>query len=332
MPDAGGDAVNMSPQLRADCDTERSIDRIAFRTYLSRLRWTAGSFEVVPVVREHAGPGESGQGSAARPIRPGFLIHSLFGIGLRSVACLENPRCREACIHPKGCVYGRLLETHPAQSGLPLAGVERAPVPFAIDAPWSMYEPGGPLRFRMVLLGDAGALRDTVTEALIAGFVDGMDESRCPVSLVPGAWRDGRLGAAAETSGGAFRMVLTSPLRLVRRKKELAEFDLGAVVRDLGFRLAVWGCHHQGLEWPAPWRFLQDEAAAVRVTAAQVRQVSFHRYSGRQERVIPMKSLLGTVDLEGVSPDLTLLLHAGEVCGLGKGPSIGLGRITLGEL
>lgn len=312
-------------------------DREAFRSFLSRLYWTAGSFEVLPVMpkrseREVFGPREPG-----RPVRPGFLVHSLLGLGLRAVACPLQPRCDGACRRAKECAYGQLLQPQPAQSGLPLSGVERAPVPVAIDAPWKFYEPGAPLRFRVILLGDASLLRDTVTEALIEGFIGGVGPGSSLVSVVPRGWRDGRFGAVetdstAEPVGRRLRILMVSPLRLVRNKKELATFDLESVVRDLGFRLAVWGHYHEGLEWPAPWRFLQDDAHAVRVTASDVRQVSFHRYSGRQDRVIPMKGLMGTVDLSGVSPDLALLLRAGELCGVGKGASIGLGRIRITDI
>jgi len=312
-------------------ESERLDDRGCFRDYLSRLSCAAGTFEIGSSPPASVGRRGLQAERASRPVRPGFLVHSLLGMGLRAVACALKPRCEGSCRRPGDCAYGRLLEPQPARSGLPLSGVARAPVPLAIDAPWGFYEPGEPLRFTVVLLGAAAALRDLVAEAIGVGFAKGIGPGLHPVSVAPLGWQDRSAAVTGEGDSGECRLRITllSPLRLVRDKRELASFDLGSLVRDLGFRLAVWGHYHQGMEWPAPWRFLLEDAQDVRVACPDVRLVSFHRYSGRQGRAIPLKGLLGTIVLAGVSPDLALLLRAGEVCGIGKGASIGLGRIRI---
>jgi hypothetical protein len=312
-------------------ESEQRDERGCFRDYLSRLSCAAGTFEIRSSLPGSVGRRGLQVQPPSRPVRPGFLVHSLLGMGLRAVACPLQPRCEGSCRRLGECAYGRLLEPQPARSGLPLSGVARAPVPLAIDAPWGFHQPGEPLRFTVVLLGAAAALRDLVAEAISVGFAKGIGPGLHPVSVAALGWRDRR--AAVPGGGGSgerrLRVALLSPLRLVRDKRELATFDLGSLVRDVGFRLAVWGHYHQGMEWPAPWRFLLEDAQDVRVAYSDVRLVSFHRYSGRQGRAIPLKGLLGTVVLAGVSPDLALLLRAGEVCGIGKGASIGLGRLSV---
>jgi hypothetical protein len=101
------------------------------------------------------------------------------------------------------------------------------------------------------------------------------------------------------------------------------------LVRDLNFRIAVWGCAYQGLPWAAAWTFLQDDAKAARVRVPQAEWVDFRRYSGRQARSLQLGGLLGSIEIEGASEELRLLLEAGCVCGAGKGASIGLGRMLI---
>jgi hypothetical protein len=234
-------------------------------------------------------------------------------------------------VSPSECAYGLLLEPRPGVSEHPLSGVARVPVPVAIDAHWSLCEWGTPLRFRVHLLGHAADHRRVVEDALIEGFVEGTADA-CPVSLAVRGWsecqtRDVVSNVGAGTAIERLRISMLSPVRLLRQKKALDTFDLASVARDLMFRISVWGHYHEDLEWPQAWRFLQEDAAAVRIKDTDVCLVSFHRYSGRQDRVIPMKGLLGTVEIERVSPELALLLRFGEICGIGKGASIGLGRM-----
>lgn len=309
-------------------------ERERFRGYLARLTYAAGTFDFAPG-RQTPDGGRGARSEHRRRVRPGFFLHSLLGLGLRSVGCAERPPCPGPCRRPNACAYGRLLEPRPGASGPPLSGVERAPVPLAIDAPWEMYEPGKPLRFRMILLGEAANLRGAVTEALSAAFMPGARGLLPTAPSVASAWQE---GGAADSGARAFplsarisvRIDFTTPVRIVREGKELEAFDLGSLVRDASFRLATWGHYHQGLEWPDPWRFLQDDAVAVRAVEQDIGLVRFRRYSGRQNRAIPMKGLLGWIRLAGVSADLALLLSAAALCGLGKGASIGLGRIRLG--
>jgi hypothetical protein len=192
---------------------------------------------------------------------------------------------------------------------------------------------------RIHLLGRAALLRGAVADGLAKGFGGGVGSGRTPWETTLLSWQqwqgDKHVAACAGVRGsaapGRFTLRLRSPLRLVRNKLELREFDLRSLVRDLAFRLAVWGHFHEGLEWPEPWSFVDDEAAAVRIDRSELRWQEVPRYSGRQRREIPQGGLIGFVELSDVSFHLRLLLEMAQACGAGKGVSSGLGRLRVEE-
>jgi hypothetical protein len=206
-----------------------------------------------------------------------------------------------------------------------------------MDAPWARWRIDSPLEFRVRLLGNAGALGERVTAALTNALSAGIGKGHVPVVLEAGEWQPGSMTFEANGAPLPQRLLLQlrTPLRLVRAKRERRSLSLTDLARDLSFRAAVWAHYHQGLEWPPPWTFIQEEAASARVVEGDIRCVRFVRYSARQRRVIPMIGLLGWAELDGVGPALARLLRLGAVSGAGKGASIGLGRLKvldLGEL
>jgi hypothetical protein len=171
-----------------------------------------------------------------------------------------------------------------------------------------------------------------VTAALNAALRKGVGSLRVPMRLSEVAWRTGRgrdrvaclLGETASLD-----LHFLTPLRIQRQKRELREFNLSELTRDLNFRIACWGHYHQDLPWAPRWPQLLEELQDVQVEDASIRCVRFERYSSRQGSAIPMSGLVGKVRLRNVGPGLRLLLALGEVCGAGKGASIGLGHFRL---
>jgi hypothetical protein len=305
-----------------------------FAAYLGALSWARLAIDAIPMEASHL----KSSSQARNGLRVGFLAHSLIGLGLRETACREPRVCAHACAQPHRCAYGGVIEPRAGSSGLPLERVARIPPAYAVDAGWEAWEAGGPLRFAIYLFGRAAGHASSVTAALEAAFGRGvgpdrtrMESIRC--TLTAGHLADqhavGLLSGDASAGARGVRLELRSPLRLVRRKQAIKGFCLSDLVRDLNFRVAVWGAHHQGLPWAPCWPFLAADAQAARVVADDTRWVTFTRYSATQRRAIPLGGLVGTVTLAGVSPRLIALLGAGAVAGGGKGGAIGLGRFDV---
>lgn len=317
---------------------ELESERVRFRDFISALDWVTGEFE-----GEIPGDGSARLAPAPMPpgraVRAGFLIHSLLGAGLRQATCQREPACPGACERPTECVYGRLWEPSPQEESRPLAGVARVPLPLAIDAPWEMVGAEERLRFRLHLMGSARQFQSEVESVLLKTLEAGrasiaLNESKPAVTWLEGSGRALRSDLEQSTDSDPaarhnIRLDFHSPLRIVRRGVELPILDLGSLVRDLAFRISVWGRHYQGMDWPSPWLFLWTEARGVEVHQSRMKRIVFSRYSSRQRIRIPMSGLMGPAELKGVTPDLLLLLRLGEICGAGKGASIGLGRYDL---
>jgi hypothetical protein len=174
--------------------------------------------------------------------------------------------------------------------------------------------------------------------ALETSFAHGVGSTRVRMTVVRALLSRSCLeGPPAACAGGGaprealVKIELRTPLRLVRRKQPLRSFSFDELVRDLNFRLAVWGSCHQGLPWAPRWTFLAEDARAARPLADDTRWVSFSRYSASQRREIPLGGLVGSITFEGVTPRLLALLRAAEVMGAGKGGTIGLGRLVVTE-
>lgn len=329
--------------------------RTGFIRFVSRLSWVTGVFDASPFPRtpEPRPPALSPTGSTRpaemcarpRPFRPGFLVHSLLGKGVREIAREEEPPCAGPSESPGECLYARLFEPRPAKRdspGTPLGGVERLPGPVSVDAPWRLADERTGFRFRLNLLGRAALLRSAVSDGAARGFAGGVAATRSPWRLSVVCWQShtgqdvvARVLRPGRTSLASGRKTITlhfrSPLRLVRNKVPLFEFDPSSLLRDIAFRLGVWGHYHQGLEWPEPWRFLAEDLAGVTVTRTELRWQGARRYSARQQREIPLGGLVGFVDLSDVSAPLRVLLHMAEITGAGKGTSSGLGRLQVEE-
>jgi hypothetical protein len=105
-------------------------------------------------------------------------------------------------------------------------------------------------------------------------------------------------------------------------------FDFPRFVATLGNRvsgLARW--QDAGLD--GDFRALKNQAAAVAVQVQPRREQRWTRFSGRQERWIPMGGRRPVVLLEGRLGPLLPLLALGETCHAGSHASLGLGRYRL---
>lgn len=327
--------------------------RSGFRAYVDRLEFAAIAMEAVPADaggatgqasqqeghRDGAVPvtGQPTGGPTSRPRSrrpwPGFLLHSLLGLGLRRAGCLTGGRCRERCEQPASCAWTALAGCQGDGRPVPLGRVARVPAPYRIEAAWQRWQPGDPLRARIWLFGMACRHTGTVRQALAVAAAGGVGSTRLPMRLGQmRAWR-GRLGHLCRPARGeghaVVQLELLTPLRLLRGRHPLRSFSLPDLARNLNLRLAVWGHYHQDLPWAPRWEFLEADARVARVVQDETRWESVVRYSARQQSTLRLGGLIGRVTLGEISPDLLALLRAAEVLGAGKGGTVGLGCVRV---
>jgi hypothetical protein len=276
----------------------------------------------------------------AAPLRlprfQGALWHAVVGRALKHLVCTVPPGLCVPCPRRAGCPYPRLVEGYaePGASG-PLAPGARVPGALVFDpGAWASAQvtPGEPVALDYALLGRP-ELAPVVDEAVALAAREGLGRARVPARVVRVEAREGAVAGAAEAAAamapGGLRLELLTPLRLKARGRYLRALDLGALARDLMFRVSLLGHHLGGLPWPAPWPEVGEEARRARVARARLRWVEGVRYSARQGREIVMGGLLGVMELQDVGPHLARLLGAGTVLHAGKGAAVGLGQYRL---
>lgn len=298
-----------------------------FGAYLDLLRWAVIDVEAFPSEGGGAAPPSRPKN---RRERPGFLVHSLLGPALREAACAVSPRCARPCAEPETCVYGRLFEPRPRATGVPLGNADRVPSPVVVQAPWERWERSVPLAFRVVLLGEANAEAHIVGGALRSALARGVGGDR--VRMGATASIATRVGGEIGGGGRTLDLRFETPLVLKRSGGDRRQFRLEDLVKDLSFRLSTWGCHLQGLPWQPRSTALFEEVAEATMVGSELRWERSRRFSSRQNREIALHGHLGDVRVEGAGPLLRRVLSFAEVCGAGKGTSVGHGVVRVAEV
>lgn len=298
---------------------------------------------------------------AELPAYQGSMLRGAFGHVLRRLVCAMGPRQPCAtCRLRRGCHYTRLFETFVEGEPPPfLRGLDTAPRPYVFEPDVThlhrgspRFDPGDPLRFDLLLLGQAVDLAGWALLALERMAESGLGARRARFALDQvlaqdpvGGWvtlRDaGRWtgrdlpppSVPAENGLPKDRITLSfqTPVRLRVR----GDVATGFSVRDLAFPmvrrvLELATFHVPGAEPDWTFRPLLQHAGTIRIAASDLRWFDWERYSNRQERKINMGGLIGTLDLEGDLAPLAPLLRTAEIVHVGKGATFGLGRMDLG--
>lgn len=298
------------------------------------------------------------QAPARLPPFHGSLLRGAFGHALRRAVCAMGPeqecascRLRRACIYPR--LFETLLEAGDERPPL-LGGVATAPRPYVFEPTGGeRFAPGDPLRFDLLLFGQAVGLHAYALLAVERMAPVGLGAGRVPFSLarveVPGPVGGFQAVFAAGQAVGAVELTpLLTPaegpsgpratIHLLTPTQIPAAARPGAApgFRELAFAmlnraLLIAAVHvpGAGVDWSI--QPLLEHAAGVRVIRADVRRVESKRWSNRQRRETPLAGLVGSLEVEGDLAPFGALLRAAEILHIGKGTTFGLGRIAVEE-
>jgi hypothetical protein len=295
----------------------------------------------------------------------GSTLRGAFGHALRRTVCAMRPdQPCASCRLRRACVYPRIFETFVEGTPPPLLrGLTSSPRPYVFETRFEPRSepgnerrdvaPGDPLEFDLLLIGQAVDLQTYVLLAVERMAASGLGVSRSPFELVraeapaPGGGRlilfqgNRATGLAAPPSfclgpdglgsleEGRATIRLLTPLRLQERGHLSETLDFRALTLAMLRRtLELAWFHVPGAEVDWTFRPLLDRAAAV----GAIPDLAWHdwdRYSNRQQRKVTLGGLLGTLELEGDLAPLAPLLRAAEILHVGKGATLGLGRIRV---
>ncbi len=271
----------------------------------------------------------------------GSAIRGCFGRALRATSCvLQATRpCGATCARPQECAVAHLFETPPLPAGIPPTRFRNPPHPIAlrvaspgrpeVDAGeeecfgWSVLEPATKwipaIATAVTWMSEAGLGAERVQFEVVR-IRTVLGHRPHPLS----SERDQAPTVPAPIAGRV-RIQLETPLRLQSDGKPRMAWStdefIRAVVRRTWLLAEFYGGETRHPPDAAVWS-VRDERPAVRWEDRQ-------RFSSRQASEVPWGGLLGEVELHDVPPALAQLLRMAEAIQLGKGTSIGLGRVEV---
>jgi hypothetical protein len=286
------------------------------------------------------------------PAFAGPMLRGAFGYALKRLVCAMRLRDCDGCPLEHACIYTTLFETRPTPGSGLMTRYDRAPHPFVlvIDSPIEGPREGAafaPARLQvgLRLFGEAVRAAPFALRALEEAGARGFGPSRTPFRLLgvaeegeaaapsyDGAWPPARVRPAPPPAAARTRLRFLTPLRLKRENRlvtadALTGPDLAMqAVRRLGLIASFFAGGAQGMDFPA----LKRAAQTARLTDARLVWRDLTRHSSRQNTRLGVGGLIGEATLEiGDDPGLAAAIGWAATLHIGKGASMGLGRVTL---
>jgi CRISPR-associated endoribonuclease Cas6 len=255
-----------------------------------------------------------------------------FGRALKRAVCITGLPVCPGCPFEASCIYPYLFETAPGGEGGILAGYDRVPNPFVLAPPWDegrLLPEGGETGLRLTLIGRAVEHAGFARQAAVEAGLRGLGPDRGALDLVA---VDSVALPPTPPCPERVEIALLTPLRLVEAGRLVGPAALRPrhVLLSLLRRVSTLAERHGPASLGLDYRALKERAETAQFDAAEVTWVEWARWSGRQQALIRMGGLLGSLalSLAGLEPFWPFLALAPWVH-VGKGATMGLGAMRV---
>ncbi|MBI4879520.1 MAG: CRISPR system precrRNA processing endoribonuclease RAMP protein Cas6 [Planctomycetes bacterium] len=291
------------------------------------------------------------------PAFAGSTLRGALGRALKDVLCVASGAECGACRLADACAYPYLFETAPPSGARRLARLPFAPHPYALRAPPGplALREGEEFSFGLALIGRATEFLPVVAQAVLRAGERGLGSTRGrfrvagvaarrargvePVALVAGDPPRLLQAAAAACSdpsrfesdlrAGQASVRFESAVRLLQDGKPAREIPFHLLVRALLRRASSLLEFHEDIDLQLDFRGVIAAAEQVATLESRLAPEDRVRYSARQERIMNLRGLRGSVTYAGDLAPYQRLLALGEAVGVGKGTTFGLGRMRV---
>ncbi len=281
----------------------------------------------------------------------GSAWRGLLGWELRRILCPfpRMPVCK-SCLIRRSCPYFRLMEDRSDD-----LRIQDAPRGYVLYP--STNGDANRLNLDITLFGECIRYAPVVFKALQNGEKTGLGAARTPYVLLSveektprgptrdipldfDRYTDFGLGAPlsewlseSQPAGTALTCRLITPVRLRKNGKYLGRMDWKYFFATLVRRLESLGCLFASGEFLGKERFLEilDGFSDLNPKAENLRWHDYTRWSNRQRRKVPMGGLVGEARFEIENEDLWHWFAAARIAHVGKGASMGLGKIEASD-
>ncbi len=281
------------------------------------------------------------------------MLRGIFGHALKRVVCAMRLRDCTGCPLEYACTYTTIFETRPRPDAGIMTRYKRAPHPFVLvtDMRHARARQTGHnarIHFKLRLFGDACKAAPFVLRAFeeAGQYGFGKEKTRFSLSSIATSEESGTpwtgeghypepvMQGAPNPLGTSAIFHFRTPLRIktAGRFCTSESFDPGALAmamtRRLGLINAFFGHSDDGPDFKA----LKQESSRLVLLDANLRWHQLRRYSSRQKSSQAIGGLLGSIKLDMTGcPQLRHILAWLPVLHVGKGTSMGLGRVELGR-
>ena len=290
------------------------------------------------------------RGAISLPAYQGSTWRGVIGNALRDVVCPWDKKACEKCPNRDNCAYHYLYE-----AGLKEKSFANLPRPY-IFSPTDKKVPE--LHVEMTLVGEAGRFLPHLIAAWNRAGERGAGKGRgnfilrkvyilLPNESMKTVYEDERLldhgeltFPVAEYLKGKvpdppWKIIIETPLRLRQDGRNMGSIDWENAFRSLAIRLSIMNQKYCGGTRPDKdvWQNLTSFLAAPGTTEARTRWFDWKRFSSTQDTHVPMGGLIGE---NVVTPSVGISTwwrwwEAARLFHLGKGTSMGLGKIALND-
>lgn len=282
----------------------------------------------------------------------GKTIRGAFGYALKKSVCVVNHRDCNRCILRSRCAYPILFDGFPPPDRVFMRKYPSIPQPMVvrvIDLEPRRLNAGDTLDFGFRLFGGAIDFFPYLvySVARIGETGLGVDEFRFEIvsvsdgdKLVYQPDQRDQLFEPLRKQVDVFEepepdapsdlsLRLLTPLRLRSNGRINQSPTLNEILRAALRRLRIMS-HFYGDEelYPENVGALLDEASNAKPTHQDLRAISVHRTSTRQNRKMALDAVVGSVDYQLASSRLVPWLRAASECHIGKAASFGFGRVV----
>lgn len=249
-------------------------------------------------------------------------IRGAMGYALKSKLCtLKKDNCAN-CLLRGSCSYATFFEPVPPQDSV----LQRNMLQSVRSWMFNAAQFNDKIQLEITLVGDAQSFLGYIVKTLEEIGAKGLGKSCvkynvCAVS--PSVQYDLSKVSARQSTGATLDFI--SPVTLRSEGKFMRNWDSRLFFATLLRRITNLSTIHGYSVSNDSAKLLLEQVKDLRVSSFLV-PVLQDRTSTRQKRVINYGGLIGDVHFDGLTPELNLLLQAGEILAVGKNTVFGYGR------
>lgn len=290
------------------------------------------------------------------PHYAGSMWRGALGHALKRTVCITRLSQCESCLLRAQCVYSQLFETPAGREPL-LGKINHAPHPYSLQplaTSGALFGKGVLLTIGLTLIGRANQQLPYLLYAFEQLGREGLGKVQSRLRL-QAVYQESTLGqqdwqliyqphAALNALPPSEVLIPSAPTRvkltwltpyraqfqerLLKPASFTPEVLVMGLVRRISLLAAYWGQTLLGMDEHIP--ILQQAASTLKLEQSALNWHAWSRYSNRQQRLVQMDGMMGSVVLSGES--LTTVwswLWFGQWVQVGKGTVMGLGAYQL---